>query len=138
MGPDADTPEHIDLVKDRGLTVRWNDGTASYYPIAHLRRLSPSADQRELRKSMAHNPLTVLPSSGAGGPVVAVDAELVGNYAIRVVFSDGHQTGLFTWSYLRAIDPARVGDGPAPGDGAAPHHDPLGLGGGPSTGGGGA
>ena len=28
------------------------------------------------------------------------DAELVGNYAIRIVFSDGHDTGIYTWDYL--------------------------------------
>ncbi|MFM8643067.1 MAG: gamma-butyrobetaine hydroxylase-like domain-containing protein [Phycisphaerales bacterium] len=34
-----------------------------------------------------------------------MDAELVGNYAIRIRFRDGHSTGIFSWSYLRSIDP---------------------------------
>ena len=34
-------------------------------------------------------------------------AELVGNYAVRITFSDGHDTGIFSWQYLREIDPAR-------------------------------
>jgi len=123
-----DPPEHIDLEKDRGLTVRWADGTRSYYPIAHLRRLSPSADQRELRKQMTRNPLTVLPG-GSSGAVRAESAELVGNYAIRIAFSDGHGTGLFSWKYLREIDPDRMDDpGRAPGDDGPRHDDPLGLG----------
>lgn len=130
MATDPGIPEHIDLQKDRGLTVRWSDGIESYYPIAHLRRLSPSADQRELRKAMNRNPLTVLPDAPASGEIRAVTAELVGNYAIRIDFSDGHTTGLFSWKYLREIDPATMKDGTrAPGDDAAPHHDPLGLGG---------
>jgi len=97
------------LKKDRGLTVQWSDGTTSYYSIAYLRRMSPSADMRELREQLERNPLTVLPSGspGGGGPLVATSAELVGNYAIKVVFSDGHQTGLYSWEYLRSIDPAR-------------------------------
>jgi DUF971 family protein len=98
-------PQHLDLKKDHGLTVVWADGTESFFPIAHLRRFSPSADARELRREMDKNPLTVLPSSAASGPVVASDAELVGNYALRIVFSDGHRTGLYTWEYLREIDP---------------------------------
>ena len=102
-------PLHLDLKKDRGLTVQWDDGTTSYYPVAWLRKMSPSADTRELRAEMARNPLTVLPSSMANqtGPLTATDAQFVGNYALRITFSDGHDTGLFSWTYLREIDPAR-------------------------------
>ncbi|MEO1512284.1 MAG: DUF971 domain-containing protein, partial [Planctomycetota bacterium] len=79
------------------------------------------------------NPLTVLPSSPGGEGVVANGAELVGNYAIKIHFSDGHNTGLYTWEYLREIDPARAGgqvEGRerAPGDEGPRHDDPLGLG----------
>ena len=100
-------PASLDLKKDRGLTVEWADGATSYFTIAYLRRMSPSADMRQLRDEMARNPLTVLPDGPA--QVVAVDAELVGNYAIRIRFSDGHDTGIFSWSYLRSIDPAMPG-----------------------------
>ena len=34
-----------------------------------------------------------------------INAELVGNYALRVFFSDGHDTGIYSWSYLLSIDP---------------------------------
>jgi len=117
-------PVKLDLKKDRGLAVEWADGTASYYTIAYLRRMSPSAEQRELREEMARNPLTVLPSSMAGsGEIRATGAELVGNYALRIEFSDGHRTGLFSWEYLRSIDPQLEGagerepEGPFGGDG---------------------
>lgn len=104
----TDAPVRLDLKKDRGLTVEWADGTTSYYSIAYLRRWSPSAEAREQRKALEKNPLTVLPSrGGGGGPLTALGAEMVGNYAIRIRFSDGHDTGLYTWSYLREIDPAR-------------------------------
>jgi DUF971 family protein len=101
-------PQHIDLKKDRGLTIQWQDGATSYYSIAYLRKMSPSAEMRELREKLDRNPLTVLPSSAARqqGPLAAVDAELVGNYAIRIRFSDGHHTGIYSWEYLRSIDPA--------------------------------
>lgn len=100
---------HLDLEKNRGLTITWEDGTTSFYPIAYLRKNSPSADARELRSQMARNPLTVLPaSSSSGAPLTATDAQMVGNYAIRIVFSDGHDTGIFSWDYLKRIDPAHV------------------------------
>jgi DUF971 family protein len=101
-----DAPKHIDLKKDRGLTIEWDDGATSYYSIAYLRKMSPSAEAKQLREEMARNPLTILPSSmGKGGPLVALGAELVGNYAIRITFSDGHDTGIYSWGYLRKIDP---------------------------------
>ncbi len=100
------TPQHLDLKKDKGLTVLWSDGATSYYSIAYLRRMSPSADMKNLRESMAKNPLTVLPASkGTTGPLVALGAELVGNYALKIRFSDGHDTGIYSWEYLREIDP---------------------------------
>ncbi len=107
--PLTDKPRHLDLKKDDGLTVHWAGGGTSYYPVAYLRRMSPSAEARMLREQLASNPLTVLPGSAAGGkePLRAVNAELVGNYAIRIRFSDGHDTGIYSWSYLREIDPNR-------------------------------
>ena len=122
----ATAPKNLDLKKDRGLTIEWADGTTSYYSVAYLRRMSPSADQRELRKQMERNPLTVLPSGGgggggggggAGGGITAESAELVGNYALRIRFSDGHDTGIYTWQYLREIDPQEA---QKPGNGAPP------------------
>jgi DUF971 family protein len=105
------SPVHLDLKKDRGLTIEWEDGSSSYFSIAYLRKMSPSAEARKLREDLAKNPLTVLPSSakrgGAGsGPLTASSAEMVGNYAIRIRFSDGHDTGIYSWEYLREIDPS--------------------------------
>jgi len=106
-----DAPAKLDMRKDHGLTIRWADGSTSEYSVAHLRRMSPSADAREMRKQLATNPLAVLPAStgrGRAGPLTVVDAELVGNYAIRIRFSDGHDTGIYSWAYLREIDPAKI------------------------------
>ncbi|MBL8747125.1 MAG: DUF971 domain-containing protein [Phycisphaerae bacterium] len=118
-----DPPKRLDLKKDRGLTVEWADGSTSYYTIPLLRRLSPSAEARELRSQIARNPLTVLPASPLHGPLIAETAELVGNYAIRLRFSDGHDTGIFSWDYLRSIDPAAPPPARAD-DGGGPSADP--------------
>ena len=112
-----DAPTRIDLKKDRGLTLEWPDGTTSYYSIAYLRKWSPSAEMRQLREEQARNPLTVLPASAAratDGTLTAIDAQLVGNYALRIHFSDGHDTGIYSWAYLRQIDPASASAKPAP------------------------
>ena len=107
----TNTPISIDLKKDRGLTIAWADGSSSYYSVVYLRRMSPSADMRQLRDEMVKNPLTVLsPAAGnagdGGASLVVRDASLVGNYAIQFSFSDGHTSGIYSWEYLRQIDPA--------------------------------
>lgn len=121
--PASNTPTRLDLKKDRGLTVEWPDGVTSYFSIAYLRKMSPSADMKHLRDEISKNPLTVLPASRSGGPLVATDAELVGNYAIRIRFSDGHSTGIYSWDYLRRIDPAAQ-PGAAPNSAPPPADDP--------------
>jgi len=110
--PDPDQPvikpRKLDLDRERGLTVTWSDGRVSIYPIAYLRKMSPSADARELRENLERNPLTVLPATAVSSgdqPLRAHSAELVGNYAVRLRFSDGHDTGIYSWAYLRQIDP---------------------------------
>lgn len=111
-------PRKLDLDRERALTVTWSDGRISIYPIAYLRKMSPSADQRELRQSMERNPLTVLPSSAVSSgdkPLSAHSAQLVGNYALRIRFSDGHETGIYSWGYLREIDPNRPKPSDPPG-----------------------
>jgi DUF971 family protein len=106
-------PIAIDLKKDRGLTIAWNDGVSSYYSIAYLRKHSPSADVKQLREELAKNPLAILPSGGVSqSQITALGAELVGNYALRIRFSDGHDTGIFSWEYLRKIDPQASRDEP--------------------------
>jgi hypothetical protein len=83
---------------------------------------------RELRKQMNSNPLTILPDGLAGSAhIVATDAEMVGNYALKITFSDGHSTGLYSWSYLREIDPATNPEGKTKSDNAPAHNNPLGL-----------
>lgn len=94
--------------------MQWADGATSFFPIEYLRKMSPSAEARMLREEMAKNPLMVLPASMGNrqGPLTAVSAELVGNYAIRFEFSDGHSTGIYSWTYLREIEPGAVKAGP--------------------------
>ncbi|MCE9619046.1 MAG: DUF971 domain-containing protein [Planctomycetes bacterium] len=95
-------PKALHLEKSRGLTVTWRDGTQGFIDVGTLRRMSQSADARQERESMATNPLHIM-KHASPGPLAAVGAELVGNYAVRIRFSDGHDTGLFAWAYLRSL-----------------------------------
>ncbi|MBL1215875.1 MAG: DUF971 domain-containing protein [Planctomycetes bacterium] len=100
-------PEHLDIKRDRGLTVRWSDGKSVFYPVAFLRRLSPSAEQKKLLEEMSSNPLHILSGPAAASsaePITIANAEFVGHYAIKIIFSDGHDTGIYSWEYLREIE----------------------------------
>jgi len=103
----VDAPIDIQVDRGVGVLLLWENGERSFYPIVYLRKMSPSADMRQLREEMARNPLTVLPAGLAtrSGVLTATDVELAGNYALKIEFSDGHNTAIYSWAYLREIDP---------------------------------
>lgn len=90
------------MQRTKGLRLVWEDGEESFFPMTYLRKMSPSADAKALRDELDTNPLAILPSS-ATEPLTARSVELVGNYAIRISFSDGHNAGIYSWEYLRSL-----------------------------------
>ena len=95
----SDAPWVTDLhykKADRTLTVTFQDGTKFALPAEYLRVESPSA---EVQGHGAATKVTV-----AGKRSVAINRiEPIGHYAVRLVFDDGHDTGLFTWAYLHQL-----------------------------------
>lgn len=90
-------PTEIRLKKDRKtLAVAFDDGATFDLPAEYLRVLSPSAEVQ------GHSPEQ---RQTVGGKIdVAITAvDPVGNYAVRLTFSDGHNTGLYSWTYLRRL-----------------------------------
>ncbi len=78
---------------ERRLAIELDDGETLTVPYELLRVQSPSA---EVQGHSASGRVLV-----PGKRTVQIDrAEPVGNYAVRLVFSDGHDTGLYTWDYL--------------------------------------
>jgi DUF971 family protein len=90
-------PTEIRLRKDRkALLVRFDTGKDYDLNAELLRVLSPSAEVQ------GHSPEQRQTVPGkADVSVTAIDP--VGNYAVRLTFSDGHNTGLFSWTYLRHL-----------------------------------
>jgi len=77
----------------RVLQVTFEDGKVFELPFEYLRVHSPSAEVK------GHGPgQEVLVTGKAGVGIRAV--EPVGQYAVKLVFDDGHDTGLYTWKYL--------------------------------------
>ncbi len=81
---------------NKSLRVTFDDGGVFNLSAEYLRVSSPSAEVQ------GHGPSTRnLP--GAKRHVGVTRAEPVGNYAVRLIFDDGHSSGLFSWDYLRQL-----------------------------------
>ena len=115
MTDPSTTPVRLDLQRDARLTIDWADGRTSVYPVAVLRTMCPCALCRSVRDGadphdISPKPsgkkkplLNILPGNFAD-PVRVLSAELVGNYAIRLEWSDDHGSGIYSFQYLREID----------------------------------
>ena len=90
-------PTELRVTSDRKLlNVTFDNGEKFEIPVEMLRVLSPSAEVQghspEQRKTV-----------GGKRDVQILRIEPVGNYAVRIIFDDMHDTGLFTWTYLHRL-----------------------------------
>ena len=81
---------------DRRLDVGFGDGARYSFPAEFLRVESPSAEVR----GHGAGPKQTVPGRRHVG---IVKIEPVGNYAVRLHFGDGHDTGIFSWRYLHDL-----------------------------------
>ena len=79
--------------QSRILEIVFSDGAAFRIPFELMRIYSPSAEVQ------GHGPGQEILQTGKR-EVGIVALEPIGNYAVKPVFSDGHESGLFTWDYL--------------------------------------
>lgn len=94
MSADIPTPSSIRLHrKSRVLEVGWDDGTSFRLPCEYLRVFSPSAEVQ------GHGPGQAVLMIGKEKVNIAA-IEPVGHYAVKLIFDDKHDSGLFSWSYL--------------------------------------
>ncbi|MFN8829401.1 MAG: gamma-butyrobetaine hydroxylase-like domain-containing protein [Labrys sp. (in: a-proteobacteria)] len=94
-------PTEIRLSQDKkSLTIAYESGRTDTLPAEFLRVMSPSA---EVQGHSAAERKTV----GGKISVTIIGVEPVGNYAVRLVFDDMHNTGLYTWRYLAELGAER-------------------------------
>jgi len=86
--------------RSRVVEVSFDDGSRFELPFEYLRVHSPSAEVR------GHGPgegVLVLGKENVGVRAI----EPIGQYAVRLIFDDDHETGLFTWKYLHELGSQR-------------------------------
>ena len=82
--------------QSRVLEIAFDDGSRHRLPCEFLRVFSPSAEVR------GHGPGQEVLQVGKRD-VEIKEIEPVGNYAVKLAFSDGHDTGLYSWEYLHEL-----------------------------------
>ncbi len=93
----APWPTELRVFKEEGrMEVEFSDGRTHSLPAEYLRVESPSAEVQ------GHGPSQKKIVSGRRH-VKIVAVEPVGHYAVRIVFDDKHDTGIYSWSYLREL-----------------------------------
>ena len=95
-GLDRKTPIPTEITlhkKSRVLELKFEDGSQYQLPAEYLRVYSPSAEVR------GHGPGQETLQTGKRN-VELTELEAVGNYAVQPTFSDGHNTGIYSWDLL--------------------------------------
>jgi ATP-binding protein involved in chromosome partitioning len=94
-------PAAVEQAGPDTLRIRWSDGADHLYPVRELRLACRCAHCVE---EMTGRPL--LDESGVPADVRPLRIRSVGRYALQFDWSDGHDTGIYTFEYLRQIGDA--------------------------------
>ena len=92
----------LEVDPEEGLLVEWTDGHQSRFPFGVLRDLCPCAECRDEKRPRPGR-LKVLGGTPESRPAAGrlVRCDRIGNYAIGLVWGDGHNSGIYSWEYLR-------------------------------------
>ena len=96
--PSAPTPVEIGRANEHDIRIRWSDGSETVYIARHLRIKCPCAMCVD-----ENTGLRILKEPGIPLDVHPVKIEPVGRYGITIYWSDGHNTGIYTWEHLHAL-----------------------------------
>lgn len=98
----------VNISTGSGVDIEWKDGHHTHFSFPWLRDACPCATCEEERKQQGRPPgqpaqkaATLLPMYKE--PAKAVSAHAVGKYAINFKWNDGHETGIYSWDYLRMM-----------------------------------
>lgn len=98
-------PLNIQLIGSE-LAIKWDDGGENFIPLERLRRACPCAGckgEMDILGNIYKNPEKALSAKA----FELVKLTSVGGYAIQPVWADGHNTGIYSFDYLRRIVAAK-------------------------------
>ena len=103
--PSAPTPVPTALrrLDDGSIEISWNDGTRRVHSPRELRDACPCATCREKRDAAPQITLLPVLSPEETRPLAVTGMKPVGQYAYSISFSDGHETGIYLFDYLRDL-----------------------------------
>ncbi len=98
-------PIALERLSDGRLRITWSDDVARVYTIQRLRNACPCAICRDKRTTAESNASIMPDISGPDElhPLTLSGMKPVGNYAYSLTFSDGHDTGIYTFDFLREL-----------------------------------
>ena len=96
-------PEHIAISKSKGIQIDWKDRHASKYALQYLRDKCPCATCTGAHGTPPREPTPPDPFQMYKPTLKMLSVEEVGHYAIRIQWSDGHNTGIYSFDHLRKI-----------------------------------
>jgi DUF971 family protein len=100
----------IEVTADRNkreFLIRWEDHHESRYSFDGLRAVCPCVECKGGHAHMGQPPDPRKVKNEATSGLNLEQVEAVGSYALQITWTDGHSTGIYTWSYLRAACPCR-------------------------------
>jgi DUF971 family protein len=103
--PYSTDPEHIAISKSKGIKIDWKDGHRSEYGITYLRDKCPCAGCTGAHGTPPRQPEAENPFQMFKPVLKMLNVEPVGNYAIRINWSDGHNAGIYSYDHFRQICP---------------------------------
>jgi DUF971 family protein len=103
--PQSTDPEHIAISKSKGIKIDWKDGHTSDYGLVYLRDKCPCATCAGTHGTPPRPPEADNPFPMFKPALKMLGVEPVGNYAIKIEWSDGHKTGIYSWEHFRRICP---------------------------------
>jgi len=96
-------PEHIAISKSKGIKIDWKDGHSSDYGLTYLRDKCPCAQCTGAHGTPPRQPESATPFQMYKPTLKMLSVEPVGNYAIRINWSDGHNSGIYSYDHFRRI-----------------------------------
>ena len=107
---DAVTPKKVRVMKSEGtgVEIEWKDGHRSAWDFAWLRNACPCATCHEEREKAGRPVGVAKPKTQTllvmyEAPPRPVEVTPVGRYALKFKWNDGHESGIYSWDYLRRV-----------------------------------